>query len=304
MEKVEEIIKKTEANKRSILFVDCSNVIDKKTVTGLVANKLASKYYRPVVLMRNFSDTEFGGSMRNYSQGNVSDLRSLLEEAGVIIHGHSNAAGIRIEKSKLSEIQAKCDELLPIDSLVTIHQVDWQVDLADLKKEYISEVAENYAIWGNTVPSPTFAITGIRVNASQITRSGPNGAKTFIRFKANNISFVKKYCAAGEFDTMTMKDRVGFGVSKKNLLMNVIGEFQYEKYEDKNYPVVKILYYDVEEDLEANEADKQKMAGGDWSEIEESTSKNKKVVAKNATSVVQKEEKKIDADEYRDDFYF
>lgn len=304
MEKVEEIIKKTEANKRSILFVDCTPVMDKKTVTGLVARKLATKYHRPVVLMRDFSSDEYGGSMRNYSQGNVNDLKSLLEKAGVGVHGHSNAAGIRIEKTKLSEIQAKCDELLPIDSLVTIHQVDWQVDLADLKKEYISEVAENYAIWGNTVPSPTFAITGIRVNASQITRSGPNGAKTFIRFKANNISFVKKYCAAGEFDTMTMKDRVGFGVSKKNLLMNVIGEFQYEKYEDKNYPVVKILYYDVEEDLEANEADKQKMAGGDWSEIEESTSKNKKVVAKNATPVTQKEEKKIDADEYRDDFYF
>lgn len=304
MEKVEEIIKKTEANKRSILFVDCTPVIDKKTVTGLVARKLATKYHRPVVLMRDFSSTEYGGSMRNYSQGNVNDLKGLLEKAGVGVHGHSNAAGIRIEKTKLPEIQAKCDGLLPIDSLVTIHQVDWQVDLADLKKEYISEVAENYAIWGNTVPSPTFAITGIRVNASQITRSGPNGAKTFIRFKANNISFVKKYCAAGEFDTMTMKDRVGFGVSKKNLLMNVIGEFQYEKYEDKNYPVVKILYYDVEEDLEANEADKQKMAGGDWSEIEESTSKNKKVVAKNATPVAQKEEKKIDADEYRDDFYF
>lgn len=84
--------------------------------------------------------------------------------------------------------------------------------------------------------------------------------------------------------------------------MNVIGEFQYEKYEDKNYPVVKILYYDVEEDLEANEADKQKTAGGDWSEIEESAST--KSTKNNATTVAQKEEKKIDADEYRDDFYF
>ena len=302
MEKVEEIIKKTEANKRSVLFVDCSSVIDKKTVSGLVAGKLASKYYRPVVLLRDFTSTEYGGSMRNYSQGNVDNLKELLEKAGCVCKGHSNAAGVHIEKSKLPEIQKKCDELLPIDSLVTIHQVDWELPLSDLKKEYISEVAENYAIWGNTVPSPTFAITGIRVNASQITRSGPNGAKTFIRFKANNISFVKKYCAAGEFDTMTMKDRVGFGVSKKNLLMNVIGEFQYEKYEDKNYPVVKILYYDVEEDLEANEADKQKTAGGDWSEIEESAST--KSTKNNATTVAQKEEKKIDADEYRDDFYF
>ena len=302
MEKVEEIIKKTEANKRSVLFVDCSSVIDKKTVSGLVAGKLASKYYRPVVLLRDFTSTEYGGSMRNYSQGNVDNLKELLEKAGCVCKGHSNAAGVHIEKSKLPEIQKKCDELLPIDSLVTIHQVDWELPLSDLKKEYISEVAENYAIWGNTVPSPTFAITGIRVNASQITRSGPNGAKTFIRFKANNISFVKKYCASGEFDTMTMKDRVGFGVSKKNLLMNVIGEFQYEKYEDKNYPVVKILYYDIEEDLEANEADKQKTAGGDWSEIEESAST--KSTKNNATTVAQKEEKKIDADEYRDDFYF
>lgn len=87
MEKVEEIIKKTEANKRSILFVDCTSVIDKKTVSGLVARKLASKYYRPVVLLRDFTSTEYGGSMRNYSQGNVSDLKTLLEKAGVIVHG-------------------------------------------------------------------------------------------------------------------------------------------------------------------------------------------------------------------------
>ena len=156
MEKVEEIIKKTEANKRSILFVDCTSVIDKKTVSGLVARKLATKYYRPVVLMRDFTSTEYGGSMRNYSQGNVDDLKSLLEKAGVVCKRHSNAAGIHIEKSKLSEIQAKCDELLPIDSLVTIHQVDWQVDLADLKKEAEAAV-ERY---GKTLHDKTFTALG------------------------------------------------------------------------------------------------------------------------------------------------
>ena len=302
MEKVEEIIKKTEANKNTILFVDCSSVIDKKTVTGLVANKLASKYYRPVVLLRAFSPTEFGGSCRNYSQCEIKNLRDFLRQCGITVKGHDNAGGVFADKDKIPDAIKKANELFPPEKLAVVHPVDWELPLSDLKKEYILEVADNYVIWGNSVPSPTFAITGIRVNASQITRSGPNGAKTFIRFKANNISFVKKYCASGEFDTMTMKDRVGFGVSKKNLLMNVIGEFQYEKYEDKNYPVVKILYYDVEEDLEANEADKQKMAGGDWSEIEESAST--KSTKNNATTVAQKEEKKIDADEYRDDFYF
>lgn len=295
MEKVEDIIKDTQAYKKSILFVDCSDVIDKKTVTGLVANKLASKYYRPVVLMRDFSPTEYGGSMRNYSQGNVEDLKSLLEKAGLTVHGHKAAAGIRFEKSKLAEIQAKCDELLPIESLTTIHQVDWTIPLSELKNEYISEVASNYAIWGNTVPTPTFAITGIRINASQITRSGPNGTKSFIRFKANNISFVKKYCASGEFDTMTMKESRGFGASKKNLVMNVIGEFQYDHYNDKDFPVVKILFYDVEEDVEAAETQKQNQVSGDWPEIEEDM--NKKTAKTNATT-------KSDEDEYGDDFVF
>ena len=44
---------------------------------------------------------------------------------------------------------------------------------------------------------------------------------------------------------MTLKDRHTFGANKKNLVMNLICQFQLESWEDKIYPEVKILYYDV-----------------------------------------------------------
>ena len=87
---LEKIISKIDENKldkNSILFIDGSEVIDKSTVTGLIANKLATKYQRPVVLMKEYKEDLFGGSARNYSQGEIEDFRSWISERGVVCRG-------------------------------------------------------------------------------------------------------------------------------------------------------------------------------------------------------------------------
>ena len=83
MQSVEEKIEKEKLLDNSILFIDCTDIIDKKTVSGLVANKLASKYMRPIVLLREKSSTEFGGSGRNYDKGNIVDLNGFLSNIGI-----------------------------------------------------------------------------------------------------------------------------------------------------------------------------------------------------------------------------
>lgn len=159
---------------------------------------------------------------------------------------HSNAAGISLKKANLGNIIAKCNELLPPDSLTTIHEVSWQIPANKMKTQYVKEVAESFAVWGNTVPEPTFIITDLHINASQIT--GYGDTKSFIRFQNNGVTYIKKYCASGEYDKMTMHDRKTFGTNKKNLVMNIIGQFHMEEWEGKQYPEVKILFYDVTEE--------------------------------------------------------
>lgn len=246
MKSIEQKIEEEQLLKNSILFVDCSDIVDKKTITGLVANKLASKYFRPVVLMRSKNSLEFGGSGRGYDKGTISNFNEFLTQAGVTCMGHSNAFGILFKKEEIQNIISICNQMLPLDQLCTIHTVDWEIKAKDLRKEYVEEVANNYSVFGNTVPEPVFAITDLHITADKIT--GYGDSNTFIRFTYNNIPFIKKYCASGEYGTMTMQDRYTFGVNKKPLILNIIGSFMLNKWEDKVIPEVKILYYDVQED--------------------------------------------------------
>ena len=65
---------------------------------------------------------------------------------------HQSAFGIEINKDKVNEAIKLCNEIIPIDSLCTIHTVDWEIEAINLKEQDVKEVAENYPIWGNSVP--------------------------------------------------------------------------------------------------------------------------------------------------------
>lgn len=245
MQKIEQKIEKEDLLNNSVLFVDCSDIVDKKTVTGLVANKLASKYCRPVVLLREKNTEEFGGSCRGYDKGTISSIKDFLTDCGCMVMGHNQAGGISLLKKDLDSVIDNCNKKLLLKDLCTIYPVDWEIEAKNLKKEYVLEVAENYKIWGNDIPQPTFLIKNLEINASQVMGYGDNN--TFIRFVYNGITFIKKYCPSTEYNIMTLRDRNVFGINKKRLKYNIIGQFVLDKWEDKINPEVKILYYDVEE---------------------------------------------------------
>lgn len=248
MQKLEEKIKADDLLENSVLFVDGTDILTKSTVTGLVANKLASKYFRPVVILKSKNSQEFGGSGRGYDKGNIENFNSFLSDCGVTCMGHPSAFGINLDKTSLPQIIKICNEKMPLDELCTIHTVDWEIKADKLKKEYVQEVAENYTVFGNDVPEPLFAITDLHINASKINGYGDNCG--FIRFVYNGITFVKKYCPIGDYDKMTMRGRNTFGINKKNLVLNIIGQFVLNSWEDRVSPEVKILYYDVREEKE------------------------------------------------------
>lgn len=252
---LEKEIAEKNLDQNSVLFVDGTKVLTKGTVTGLVANKLASKYFRPVVLLRSKDATEYGGSCRGYDKGNIASIKDFLTEAGIEVRGHENAGGVFLRKDDLDSVIKKCNEMLPVDKLCTIHTVDWEIPADKLKREYVQEVAENYTVFGSTVPEPLFAITNLKINASKINGYGENN--NFIRFVHNGVVYVKKYCSSSDFDNMTMKDRSVLGANKKNLVLNIIGQFVLNSWEDKINPEVKILYFDVCEDTNVTTNDEE-----------------------------------------------
>lgn len=255
VDEIDEKIQKEHLDMNSILFVEATDILgEKSTVTGLISNKLASKYFRPVVLMKDFDKDIYGGSARAYGQGNLQNLKSFLEKYdGFEGMGHEAAFGLKIQKEKLSDIIKQVNKDFPLDTLQTIHKVDWEIPANKLKKEYVSEVAQNYEIWGNDVPSPEFVITNLVIPASEINGYGENN--NFIRFTYNGIVFTKKYCSALDYDTMICKSRTTIGKPKYKVRLNIICQFVLNAWEDKVNPEVKILYFDSVKDDGKSEID-------------------------------------------------
>ena len=242
--KLKESINKQQLYKNSIIAIDGTDILKKKTLTGLIANKLTSEYKRPVLVLKAKDDETYGGSGRNYDKGNVENLSDLLNDTGLIeCMGHYSAFGTIIKKKNVNKLVSKFNKKVPLNTLTTIHTVDYEIDANDLREQDVLCVAEKKDIWSKGVEEPTFAITDIHIKANEITENGG-----FIRFRYNGITYIKKYCPRGEYETMTLADRCTIGENKKDLKITLIGQFQSNEWEGKVYPQVKILYYYAEED--------------------------------------------------------
>lgn len=245
-----EIVNK-KLDKNSVIIIDATEIVDKKTVTGLVANKLAEKYYRPIVILRAKDDKTFGGSGRNYDKGIVKDFRNFLNETEVFeCEGHPSAFGVAIKKEDLPIAVERCNQKLKLNDLVTIHQVDYEVKADQLTSQTVLKVANSYEIWGKGVPEPSFVITNIVIPAKDIIGYGDN--KGFIRFTYNGVDYVKKYCCKGEWEEMTLRDRNVLGENKKTLSLTVIGNFVLNEWEGQRFPQVKIKFFESNEYIQEN----------------------------------------------------
>lgn len=247
---VKSLIEKiTEENldRNSVIILDGTNILKKKSVTGLIANKIAEKYHRPVVILKAKNKEVFGGSGRGYNKGKIENFNTFLKETNVFekVEGHPNAFGISLKKENLQKAIDICNEKLSLDDLVTVHEVDYEVKARNLTPKAVMKVAESYDIWGKGCEEPVFAITEIEIPAKQIIGYGDNNG--FIKFSYNNVDYIKKYCPRGEFEDMTLRDRLTLGENKKILHMTIIGSFDLNEYEGNRYPQIKINHFESEE---------------------------------------------------------
>lgn len=246
MKTLDDAIQEQHLDKNSVIIIDATEIVDKKTVTGLVANKLAEKYHRPIVILRSRNDELYGGSGRGYEKGKIDNFRTFLNDTQVFeCAGHENAFGVSLAKKDLSKAIELCNEKLKLDDLVTIHEVDYEVKAENLTSKAVMKVAESYDIWGKGVAEPTFVITDIQIPAKDIIGYGENNG--FIKFNYNGIDYIKKYCCKGEWEEMTLRDRNVLGENKKNLHMTIIGNFVLNEWNGQRYPQVKIKCFESEE---------------------------------------------------------
>ena len=131
-----------------ITYIDIEN----RNYSGLIANKIAGKYHKPTLVLRERNEATWSGSVRSPVK-----VASLINETKLAkCQGHEEAFGIMIKKAKVDELISwfdtqKLDDSVPITAVLTPKQAT--VRLA-------RQCASNSHLWGHGLDAPVFYITG------------------------------------------------------------------------------------------------------------------------------------------------
>lgn len=234
-----------------ILIVDGNNY--EQTFSGLIANKLADKYKRPVIITRDKKENTSGGSGRNYKMFAIDNLREFLLETNQFIHvsGHDNSFGFEINKENIKEMKNIVNNKLKSIKIEDVYHVDYSIPIGRLREKHIKQVGKMADMWGNSIDEPLFVITDIYVEPEDIKIIGDKGTLLKITKQVGDsiINFVKIGSKDGVTNTYnTMLGRSDKGLNKKTskkVGLEIIGKFKINKYEDREYPQIEIVDFNV-----------------------------------------------------------
>lgn len=216
-----------------ILSVNIEGILE-KNLTGLVANKLADMFKRPVLLARNAENAEFlTGSIRGYDTGEVKNFKELLISTGLFefVEGHANAAGFCIKKNSFNKMNSALNDLLKDIEHKTVLDVDFEIPFKLLKENFILEIGNLRELWGYKLEEPLVAITDIHVNKSEIEILKKR--TTTLKIRSNQVEFKKQFYK-NEFPQFTDES--------ESYVLNCIGKC---KLSADNKPYIEIVDLEV-----------------------------------------------------------
>jgi len=134
-------------------------------VLGIVASKLADRFYRPTILISLGREMckGSGRSIKNFH------LFHALVECGEFLQGfggHSHAVGLQIYQKNISDFRKKINQLasqqLKIEDLLPSLDIDMELKLEDISAELVRELSL-LAPFGSGNPEPLFFTRGLQI---------------------------------------------------------------------------------------------------------------------------------------------
>lgn len=203
------------------------------SITGLVANKISSKYQKPSLLL-HYDEVEnrFLGSGRGYEKV-LPSLKDWCNDTELVefAQGHANAFGISIPGGNFSDFKSKTTKLERKD---VVYEVDLIIPEKVSKKE-ILEIEDNKYLFGGKVREPLLAFTGIKVNKNFIRQRG-----SMLTFFDAGVEFVMYGAPEGLFEELTYN-------FDPYITMDFVGRASVSKYSGKVTPQL------ILEDCQRNE---------------------------------------------------
>ena len=186
------------------VFEQCEKQIQKKMIVvfvdtpygiaGLIGNKLLEKYKRPILVLKDTTDS-YSGSMRATG---IDDFRAFCNESGLAeSDGHELAAGIQIKKENFDAFISYVEENLPELSTEKLVTVDAQIEVADITRKLTDLVKEVDFVSGTGFKGLRFYINDI--DEYEI---GQMSDYKHLVIKPNDCLQVIKWNFDGDFEVM------------------------------------------------------------------------------------------------------
>ena len=151
-------------------------------VIGIVASRIAEKFFRPVILIA-MKDGVGKGSARSIPCFNVFKAMTECSQFLGQFGGHAYAAGLNIEENNLDAFKKAMNDVghrfLTPENLVPELKVDSILNLTDIDRKLFDNLQE-LAPFGTGNPAPVFMATGVSTQNSRIIGQ----EKNHVKFKA------------------------------------------------------------------------------------------------------------------------
>jgi len=164
MEEAQDIINK-EVNFKEHKVIVVAKEDWHQGVLGIVAAKLADRFYRPaIVISLNEKICKGSGrSIRNFHLFQaLGACRQFLEAFG----GHAHAAGLTISRDSIKDFRDSINKLahekMSLEDLLPGLDIDMELSLADLT-ESLAEELEKLEPFGTANPEPLFYTRGLKL---------------------------------------------------------------------------------------------------------------------------------------------
>lgn len=238
MEYINKQIIENNLEENKIFIIDVTGKVD-KGITGLVANKVASTFKRPVMLIHKLSEGLCAGSSRSYG---VSNLKDICIETGMfsLCAGHQESFGVEISPDNVDKVVDIFNEKFKDVEYNLSYEVDYIFDCKDLTKQIIETIGDFKHLWGNGISEPLFVVKNIKISSKDVRKIGFN----MVGFTKNNIFYIKNFASSSFIDEFTCREKIGFGES--NLSIDIVCKFKKDKYGTK----VEIVDYKSDIDTE------------------------------------------------------
>lgn len=156
--------------------------------SGLIANQLASKYMKPVLILSTESKETFKGSGRGCKT--FSDFKNTVNKTGLFefAEGHDAAFGVEIKKENIPLVQDKLNKLLANEVFQVSYDVDFVLPINSVSTYFLEEITGLSNVWGRDISEPLFVVNKIDVSKVEISVIGKN--QDTITFNHNDVSFI------------------------------------------------------------------------------------------------------------------